>query len=71
MDKDTTSALMRGVRMMKTFACEHQAIAAGRGVIERVQGTRCTDTNRGGLCNSCWARTWAEDMELLALAPGP
>jgi hypothetical protein len=71
MDSETTGALMKGIRTMKTFVCEHQAVAAGGGVIERVKGTRCTDTDRGGICNSCWARSWAEDMELKLRASAP
>ena len=53
---DTTRLMERGLKMMKSFTCEHKPTCDE------------AEEERGGCCNSCWARRWAEDMEKRLLA---
>jgi len=43
--------LREGIRMLTSFQCEHDPPCEDKGA------------ERGGVCNSCWARWWAERIE--------
>lgn len=45
------SSLREGILTLQSFRCQHDP--------------PCSEApSRGGCCNSCWARSWAEDVRL-------
>jgi hypothetical protein len=55
-DMATVPVLKRDLRYLRSFGCEH-VIHSGK------PDEHCDkrDGERGGCCNSCWARRWAEE----------
>lgn len=47
---EARAALREAMPTLRTFRCQHDP--------------SCSEVNRGGCCNSCWARSWAESVRL-------
>lgn len=61
MSPEAEVALLKGIVTLKSFQCEHKPSASCDQAEEE----------RGGCCNSCWARRWAEEMDQLLSKGGP